>query len=201
MHPFARPSPQDSLKICSSIPLQFLINTLFKVGYSLVWPGPSKTWLYAGDTPPPPCFLCHSFSCFFSVPLVPVTDIPRRRCSKCLSWLLCKSYSRASLSELFLFLLAPTTPQKNLIPRSGRNKDSPSIFPRHKASIALAYLPSCLLSSFCCVQNLTWVHKTGVCPSHGTYPILILVLLHRKKIIKKKKKACFFFLIHKFKQM
>lgn len=178
VHPLARPSSQDSLRIHSSIPLQFLINTLPKVGYGLVWPGPPKTWLYAGDTPPRPCFLCHSFSCFFSVPLVPVTGIPWRRCSKRLRWLLCKSYGRASLSELFLFLLAPTTSQKNLIPRSGRNKDSPSIFPRNKASIALAYLSSCLLSSFCCVQSLTWTRKTGVCPSPGTYLILILVLLH-----------------------
>lgn len=61
--------------------------------------------------------------------------------------------------------VAPTTSQKNLFLRSGRNKAFPSFCPRNKASIALAYLQSCLLSPFCCAQSLTWAYKTGICLS------------------------------------
>lgn len=153
VHLFTRPS--ISVRIQPPIHHHFLANTLLKVGISLVWPGLSKNWSSAGDTSPPPCSPHHSFSCFSGVPLVPVTDIPWRHCSKHLTWLLCNSYSQARPSELLLLLLAPTTSQKNLLLRPGKNKDFPSFCPRNKASIALAYLQSCLLSSFCCAQSLT----------------------------------------------
>lgn len=145
----------------------FLTNTLLEVQISLVWPGLSKNWLSAGDTSPSPCSPHHSFSCFSGVLLVPVTDVPWRCCSKHLTWLLCNSYSQARPSELFLLLLASTTSQKNLLLRSGRNKNCPGFCPRNKASVALVYLQSFLLSSFCSVQSLTWAYKTGIFLSPG----------------------------------
>lgn len=156
-----------SVRIQPSIHHHFLANTLLSVGISLVSPALSKNWSPAGDTSSPPCSPHHSLSFFSGVPLVPVTNIPWRHWSKHLTWLLCNSYSQARLPELFLLLLAPSTSQKNLLLRSGRNKDSPSFCPRNKSSIVLAYLQSCLLSSFLCVQSLNWAYKIRIFLSPG----------------------------------